>query len=236
MPVPMCSSSLMGGPVSVSRARAVRRSQRSPSSNSPAQMRVPARFTSAGVMTGSAPQPCCSARAIASRHRRRVVAKGSIFDAKASSARQATSRYGRPILRARSAPSCRCRWLSWFPSDHASTVPRFMSATARRSLSSAMSSSDCAVIGEARNLTCSTTPARWPRLRASDSLSAAAATSRRCLRSGGVDVIEASATVRWAAASSRRPRARSLVARARGRSGPSVTAPGGKARSSVRMV
>ena len=109
MPVPRCSNSLMTGPVSVSRAWAARRSQRSPSSNSPVQMRVPARFTSAGEMTGSAPQPCCSARAIASRHRRRVVAKGSIFDAKASSARQATSRYGRPILRARSAPSCRCR-------------------------------------------------------------------------------------------------------------------------------
>ena len=42
----------------------------------------------------------------------RVVAKGSIFDAKASSARHATSRYGRPIRRASSAPSCRCRWLS----------------------------------------------------------------------------------------------------------------------------
>ena len=46
------------------------------------------------------------------------------------------------------------------PSDHASTIPRFISATARRSLPSAMSSSDCPVTGEARNLACSMTPAR----------------------------------------------------------------------------
>src|SRR5260370_617291 len=121
-------------------------------------MRAPARFTSAGEMTGSAPTPCCSARDIASRHRRGVVAKGSIFDAKASSARQATSRYGRPILRARSAPSCRCRSLSRFPSDQASTIPRFMSATARRSLSRAMSSSDCPGIAEGQDPAAPATP------------------------------------------------------------------------------
>ena len=39
-------------------------------------------------------------------------------------------------------------------------VPRFISATARRSLPSAMSSSDCPDIGEARSLACSMTPAR----------------------------------------------------------------------------
>ncbi|MFY9892258.1 MAG: hypothetical protein WAK71_28395 [Streptosporangiaceae bacterium] len=54
-------------------------------------------------------------------------------------------------------------------------MPRFISATARRSLSSARSASDCPVTGEARNPTCSTTPARWPRFRASDSFSDAIA-------------------------------------------------------------
>ena len=45
-----CSSSLMPGPVSGSRARAARCSQSSPSSNSPVQMRSPARLTSAGAI------------------------------------------------------------------------------------------------------------------------------------------------------------------------------------------
>jgi hypothetical protein len=42
-------------------------------------------------------------------------------------------------------------------------VPRFISATARRSLPSAMSSSDRPVTGEVRNAVCSTTPATFPR-------------------------------------------------------------------------
>ena len=48
----------------------------------------------------------------------------------------------------------------WQPQGPRLGGPRFISATARRSLSSAMSSSDCPVTGEARNLTCSMTPAR----------------------------------------------------------------------------
>ena len=79
MPVPMCSSSLMRNPLSVSRARAVRRSQRSPSSNSPVQMKTPARFTSAGEMTGSAPCPSLRSEpdavrsALARRHQPEVL-------------------------------------------------------------------------------------------------------------------------------------------------------------------
>ena len=60
---------------------------------SPAQMTKPAAFTSASFMLGSAPlQPCCSASNIAASSRVCArSAKGSIFDGKASSARQATS-------------------------------------------------------------------------------------------------------------------------------------------------
>jgi hypothetical protein len=60
----------MSGPVSVCRACLVRCSHRSPSSNSPVQIIVAVSITSAGAITGSAPQPCRSARAIASRQRR----------------------------------------------------------------------------------------------------------------------------------------------------------------------
>ena len=52
----------------------MRRNHRSPSSNSPVQTIVPASIISAGAITGSAPQPCRSASAIASRQRRWVVA------------------------------------------------------------------------------------------------------------------------------------------------------------------
>ena len=92
IPVVWCSSSLMSGPVSVCRARAARRSHRSPSSNSPVHTIVPASVTSAGAITGSVAQPYRSASAIASRQRRWVVANGWIFDANPSCARQPTSR------------------------------------------------------------------------------------------------------------------------------------------------
>src|SRR6202012_2013162 len=45
------------GPGSIYKGRASHRSQRSASEYSPAQIREPARFSSAGAMTGSAPQP-----------------------------------------------------------------------------------------------------------------------------------------------------------------------------------
>ena len=86
----------------------------------------------------------------------------------------------------------------WPPSVHASAVPRFISATARRSLPSAMSSSDGPATGEARNLACSMTPATSPRRRASDSCSDATATPRRRWRSGGAVSACASATARCA--------------------------------------
>ncbi len=82
----------MSGPVSACRARTVRRSHRSPSSNSPSHTIVLASVISAGAITGSAPQPYRSASAIASRQRRWVMANGWIFDANASWARQPTSR------------------------------------------------------------------------------------------------------------------------------------------------
>ena len=103
-------------------------------------------------------------------------------DANPRCARQPTSRYGRPISRARSAPSRRWRSASGASegsSDHASAVPRFPSAAARRSLPSAMSSSHAPVTGAARNLACSMTPARSPRRLASDSCSDVTATWRR---------------------------------------------------------
>ena len=100
IPAVWCSSSLMSGPVSVCRARSVRRNHRSPSSNSPSHTIVPASVISAGAITGSVPQPYRSASAIASRQRRWVVANESIFGmsapwkiyAKPSCARQPTSR------------------------------------------------------------------------------------------------------------------------------------------------
>jgi hypothetical protein len=93
----------------------------------------------------------------------------------------------------------------WQPQGPRLAVPRFISATARRSLPKAMSSSDGPVTGEARNRACSMTPARSPRRLASDSFSDAIATRRRRWRSGGVVSAYVSATARWAAASSRRP-------------------------------
>ena len=51
-----------------------------------------ARVTSAGAITGSVPQPCRSAAAIASRQRSWVTANEWIFDANPSCARQPTSR------------------------------------------------------------------------------------------------------------------------------------------------
>ncbi len=92
MPLTMCTSSPMSGPVSVCRARVVRCSHRSPSSNSPVHTIALASVISAGAITGSAPQPYRSARAIASWQRRWVVANRWIFDANPSCARQATSR------------------------------------------------------------------------------------------------------------------------------------------------
>ena len=93
IPAVWCSRSVMSGPVSVCRACLVRCSHRSPSSNSPVQTSVPASIISAGAIAGSAPQPCRSARAIASRQRRWVVAnEWRTSDANPSCARQATSR------------------------------------------------------------------------------------------------------------------------------------------------
>jgi len=55
IPAVWCSSSLISGPVSVCRACSVRRSHRSPSSNSPRNAIVPASVISAGAITGSVP-------------------------------------------------------------------------------------------------------------------------------------------------------------------------------------
>src|SRR5437016_11125818 len=54
MPLTMCTSSLMSSPVSVCRARSVRCSHRSPSSNSPVQTRLAASVISAGAIIHSA--------------------------------------------------------------------------------------------------------------------------------------------------------------------------------------
>ena len=92
IPVVMCSSSLMSGPVSACTACTVRCSHRPASANSPVHTNVLVSVTSAGAITGSVPQPCRSASAIASRQRRWVVANEWTFDANASWARQPTSR------------------------------------------------------------------------------------------------------------------------------------------------
>ena len=92
MPLTTCTSSLMSGPVSACRARMVRGSHRSASSNSPVHAIAPARVTSAGAMNHSVPQPCRSASAIASWQRLRVAVNGRVFGANPAWARHLTSR------------------------------------------------------------------------------------------------------------------------------------------------
>ena len=192
----------MPGPVSVCRARSVRRSHRSPSSNSPVQTTLPASDHQRGRDDGlGAPAvsfgerdrllaalPGCGERADLGRgggrlcrpsrgpgRRRNRAGRGSRLPGRAGRSSGPGRRPPGGGVRRPAAPGTTPR-----------AIPRFSSATARRSLPSAMSSSDCPVTGEARNLACSTTPARWPRRRASDSFSAATATRRRRWRSGGV--------------------------------------------------
>ena len=93
-------------------------------------------------------RPSRAASAMASSHCRRARAKEWWWRRTRGGRRQATSRYGRPMSRARAAPSCRCRSLSASRSDHASVTPRFSSAMACRSLLRATSALDWPAAGE----------------------------------------------------------------------------------------
>ena len=119
-----------------------------------------ASVTSAGASTGSAPQPCRSASATASRQRCRVTANGAEPRREAQLGKAADLQVGPADAPGQNGALLEVPFSVGSPSDHASTIPRFISATARRSLPIAMSPSDCPDIGEARSLTCSMTPAK----------------------------------------------------------------------------
>ncbi len=138
-------------------ARLARSSHCSPRSNSPLQIRIPARVAWAGAITGSVSQPCRAACAMASSHSRRASAEDRAVAANPRWARQATSRYGRPMARARAAPSRRYRSLSASRSDHASVTPRLSSARARRWLARATLVVDWPAGGEGCAAACSIT-------------------------------------------------------------------------------
>ena len=134
------------------------------------------RASPARGVTGSASQPCRAASAMASSQRCRATAKEWLVEANPRWARQAPP-VGRPMPRARAAPSRRCRSLSASRSDHASVTPRFRSATACRSLPSAVSAFD------------------WP-----SPGRRSAPPARRCCRSARVAAPTASPRTRWPSA------------------------------------
>ena len=197
-PAVWCSRSVMSGPVSVCRACLACCSHRSPSVSSPVQISVPASIISAGAITGSPPQPCRSARAIASRQRIWVVAnEWRTSDANPSCARQPTSRAGADLSQAR-LPECGVRLPArpWPPQRPAPRRSQTISATAvRRSrrarrvlvgLPGDRGGQEPGLLDERRPVS--------PRRLASDSCSDATATPRRRRRSGGGCPTCASAT------------------------------------------
>jgi len=100
-------------------------------------------------MTGSAPT-CFSASAIAPAPPR-VVGRRALSLGAGQSAGIPPRRYGLPLSSVQFRPPwSRCRSLSRFPTDHLLRFRGSMSATARRSLSSAMSSRTGPVTGEAK--------------------------------------------------------------------------------------
>ena len=159
------------GPVSVCRACSVRRNHHSPSSNSPRQHHRAGerhqrgcdhRFRAPAVPFGEGDRLAAAPLGRGERMDLRHVS--TMKDIRESELREAADfqvRAGRSPGPGRRLPGGGVQE-SGSPRDQASAVPRFISATARRSLPSAMSSSDCPVTGEARNLTCSITPARSP--------------------------------------------------------------------------